>query len=240
MATENGNNKQVICLALSAATGGFLAVLSDMVQKEDASAVIQIKSALGNLLGLHTYPALVGVVLIGLSVALCFIFSADSNKKAFYIGASILAILMTAVPYSTPPGFNSSASSASGGGVVPQAPTETRWFEELLIPPQVFAQTAPQSGQNSSVTVHLETADKKPVSSAIFTLIDASNNQMMARSRVEGSDFTFYVSNRAYLLRVQVDGYAAAERSLNPPPRSLTISLTPSSIPLSVQRMFRK
>jgi len=63
---------------------------------------------------------------------------------------------------------------------------------------------------------------------------------MMARSRVEGSDFTFYVSNRAYLLRVQVDGYAAAERSLNPPPRSLTISLTPSSIPLSVQRMFRK
>jgi hypothetical protein len=57
---------------------------------------------------------------------------------------------------------------------------------------------------------------------------------------VQGSDFTFYVNNRTYSLRVQVDGYAIAELPLNLPPRSLTISLIPSSIPLSIQRVFRK
>lgn len=234
MAVESGR-KQMICLGLSAATGGSLAILSDITQKQDASAVEQLHSALGGVLGVQTYPWVVMLLLIVFSVALSFIFSADSNKKAFYIGASILALMMTVVPYKALPGLNTSPPSSGAG-----AATEQGWWDRFLIPPQVFAQNAPQSSPSSPFIVHLETEDKKPVSSAIFALIDPSNGQTIRRSRVQGSDFTFYVNNRTYSLRVQVDGYAIAELPLNLPPRSLTISLIPSSIPLSIQRVFRK
>jgi hypothetical protein len=225
---------RTICLGLSAATGGSLAIMSDITQKQDASAVEQLHSALGGVLGVQTYPWVVMLMLIVFSVALSFIFSADSNKKAFYIGASILALMMTAVPYKTLPNLNTSPLPGGAG-----AATQS-WWDRFLIPPQVFAQNTPQPNTTSPFIVHLETEDKKPVSGAIFTLIDPSSNQTIRRSRVQGGDLTFYVNNHPYLLRVQVDGYAIAETPLNPPPRSLTISLAPSSVPLSIQRIFRK
>lgn len=239
MATENGNIPQKICLGLSAATGGLLAVLADIMQKQDASAVEQLKSALGAVLQIRTYPWVIGLLLIALSVALSFIFSADSNKKSFYVGASILAIMMTTVPYDAKPGLNT-------GAVVPPSPTAEKaannlgWWDRLMIPSQVFAQDAAPSSHGSPVTVQLETGDQKPVGIAIFSLVDPSTGQVVARSRVQAGKFTFYVTNPQYLLRVQVDGYAIAERSLNPPPPSLTIPLTPSGIPLAIQRLFRR
>ncbi|MBZ5663161.1 MAG: hypothetical protein LAO30_01020 [Acidobacteriia bacterium] len=239
MATEKGNIQQKICLGLSAATGGLLAVLADIMQKQDASAVEQLKSALGTVLQVRTYPWFVGLLLIVLSVALSFIFSADSNKKSFYVGASILAIMMTSVPYDAKPGLNTGSVLHPTPDAV-GATNELGWWGRFLIPSRVFAQNAAPSSQGSPVTVQLETTDKKPVSMATFTLVDPSNGQVVARSRVQGSKFTFYVTNPQYLLRVQVDGYAIAEHSLNPPPPSLTISLTPSSVPLSIQRLFRK
>jgi hypothetical protein len=143
--------------------------------------------------------------------------------------------MMTAVPYKTLPNLNTSPLQSGAG-----ATTEQSWWDRFLIPPQVYAQNTPQPNTSSPFIVHLETEDKKPVSSAIFTLIDPSDNQTIRRSRVQGGDLTFYVNNRSYLLRVQVDGYAIAETTLKPPPRSLTISLAPSSVPLSIQRIFRK
>ena len=239
MTMANGNVQTKICFGLSAATGGLLAVLADIMQKQDASAVEQLNAALGGVLHIPSYPWIVGLMLIGLSVALSFIFSADSNKKSFYVGASILAIMMTSVPYDAKPGLNT-------GSVQRPAPSEEKaatdvgWWNRLMIPSQVFAQGAAPSNHGSPVTVQLETADQKPVSMAIFSLVDPGTGQVVARSRVQGGKFTFYVSNPQYLLRVQVDGYAIAERGLNPPPSSLTISLTSSSVPLAIQRLFRR
>jgi hypothetical protein len=233
------NIPQKICLGLSAAIGGLLAVLADIMQKQDASAVEQLKSALGAVLQVRTYPGVVGLLLIALSVALSFIFSADSNKKSFYVGASILAIMMTSVPYDAKPGLSTGSVLHPASGAE-KAAANLGWWDGLMIPAQVFAQSGAPAAHGSPVTVQVETADQKPIGIAIFSLVDPSSGQVVARSRVQGNKFTFYVTNPQYLLRVQVDGYAIAERSLNPPPPSLTVSLTPSSVPLAIQRLFRR
>lgn len=235
MAPELQQMRKSICLGLSAATGGLLAVLSDIAQKQDASAVEHLQLALGSVLGVRTYPAVVAVILIALAVSLSFIFSADSNKKAFYVGASILAIMMTAVPYNAPPSLSTSPSAK---GI--ETPVHLGWMDRLITPAQVYAQSTAPSNPSYPVDVHLQTGNGKPVSSATFTLLDADTGEVLGRSRVQSGNFTFYAPSRPCTLRVQVDGYAIAQRQLNPASSTLTIQLTSSSIPLSVQRMFRK
>jgi hypothetical protein len=235
MATELYALKKSLCLGLSAATGGLLAVLSDIAQKQDASAVEHLQSALTGVLGLRTYPAVVVVALIVLAVALSFIFSAESNKKAFYIGASILAIMMTAVPYNAPPSLSATPTAKSAA-----EPVTFRWWNRLMIPGQVYAQSAPASNKSYSVDVHLQTDNGKAVSSATFTVIDANSGEVLGRSKVQSGDFTFYAPNRPCTLRVQVDGYAIVERQLSSASRALTIQLTASGVPVAIQRIFRK
>jgi hypothetical protein len=225
--------KKAMCLGLSAATGGLLAVLSDIAQKQDASAVEHLQSALAGVMGVRTYPALVAVVLIVLAVALSFIFNADSNKKAFYIGASILAIMMTAVPYNAPPSLSATPTAKTVA-----APVSLGWWDRLMLPGQVYAQNAPAGSY--AVDVHLQTDNGKTVSRATFTLLDSNSGEVLARSRVQSGNFTFYAPNRPCTLRVQVDGYAIAERPLPGASKSVTIQLTASGVPLALQRLFRR
>ena len=81
MATELYALRKSMCLGLSAATGGLLAVLSDIAQKQDASAVEHLQSALTGVLGLRTYPAVVVLALIVLAVALSFIFQVVGDRR---------------------------------------------------------------------------------------------------------------------------------------------------------------
>jgi hypothetical protein len=235
MATELYTLKKSMCLGLSAATGGLLAVLSDIAQKQDASAVEHLQSALTGVLGLRTYPAVVVLALIVLSVALSFIFSAESNKKAFYIGASILAIMMTAVPYNAPPSLSATPTEKSAA-----EPVRFRWWDRLMIPGQVYAQSAPANNKSYSVDIHLQTDNRKAVSSATFTVVDANSGEVLGRSKVQSGDFTFYAPNRPCVLRVQVDGYAIVERQLSSASRAMTIQLSASPVPTALQRIFRK
>jgi len=245
MALEGALMKR-IALGLSAATGGLLAVWGDAAQKPlESNDIDHLKAALGHVLGSTPYEWIVVVALIAISVAISFIFNADTYKKAFYSGASVLAIMMTGTPYSLPPSppvpQNSGASAAgpqNSGGSAQLMPPGRGWWGQLMIPAAVFAQSPAQ--QNAQVTVHLETSDKKAVNAALFTILDSGNGQVMFQSKVSGSDFTFYVPNRPCTLRVQVDGYGIEERALNQSMRTLTISLRPTSIPLSVQRLFRR
>src|SRR4051794_3645390 len=195
MATELYAVRKSLCLGLSAATGGLLAVLSDIAQKQEASAVEHLKSALTGVLGVRTYPVVVVVMLIALAVALSFIFSAESNTKAFYIGARILAIMMTAVPYNAPPSLSAVPLAKSAA-----APVRLGWWNRLMIPGQVYAQSAPANDRSYPVDVHLKADNGKAVSSATFTLIDAGSGEVLARSTVSSGDYTFYTPNRSCTL----------------------------------------
>ncbi|MGA8763115.1 MAG: hypothetical protein WB562_09645 [Candidatus Sulfotelmatobacter sp.] len=226
---------QRIFLGLSAGTGGLLSVWSDIAQKPDANDIDHLQLAVGKVLGVTTYPWVIALTLIVIAVGVSFIFAAESNKKAFYTGASVLAMTMTLAPYRIPDPLNMAPAPTRAA-----AGTDDGWWDRFVIPPVVFAQNGQAAAHDSPVDVHLQTDDKKPVTSAIFSLIDSNNGQVIARSKVQTSDFTFYAPNRPCTLRVQVDGYTIAERSLNPAPRTLTIPLTASAVPVGIQRLFRK
>jgi hypothetical protein len=185
---------------------------------------------LRNTLGIPLKPLIVVLLLVAFSVGLCFVFAVDSTKSAFYRGASILAVLMTLVPYKVPPSIPTSPDEATSG---------SSRIDEVIVP-AVFAQTREEPAQKYRIDVHLTTPGGKKVSSAIYTLIDPATKGVIARSNIHGNDFSFYVTGQNYVLRVEMPGYRITERQLSVhSPQSLTIALSPTSIPLSLQRVWR-
>jgi hypothetical protein len=97
-------------LVLAAAVGGVMCLLFDMAAKAHASSVLAIANGLRGLS--VPSPHIVAVaLLIALAMALCFVFDPDSKKKSFYLGASILAIGFTLVPYAEPPRLRAEPNS---------------------------------------------------------------------------------------------------------------------------------
>src|SRR5215475_10636398 len=94
---------QKYCIGICGAFGGLLATLGDLVQKQDASAVMKIRESLATTLKIPLPALLVMFFLVIFAVALCFVFTVDSYNSAFYRGASIIAILMTVMPYQVLP-----------------------------------------------------------------------------------------------------------------------------------------
>ncbi len=229
-----------ICLGLSAAVGGFVAVLSDVLQKNQASAVDKIDYSLQTTLSVSSHPVLVMSILIGLAVALCFIFGAESNKRAFYIGASIPSILMTLVPYELPKSLPPAPVPATG-----LVPAPGPQHGTLLGPWKVFAQSEQPEAARARVEVHVRTQDNRPIDETVFTLIDQRTQKIFGRSKVRGGDFAFYVPTRpigSYLLRVEVVGYQTMQLFFQVLPnhnKSISISLESSSLPLQIQRLFK-
>lgn len=224
------STRQKIYIGLSGAFGGILAILADLIQKEQASAVMKVDDALRTTLMLSMPPFVVAILLVGFAVGLCFVFSVDSSKSAFYRGGSILTVLMTLVPYKVPLSIPTSPE---------QPPVQSSLLENYFVP-AVFAQTPAVPGSKFKIEVRLTTSDGKKVPSAIYTLIDPTTGATIARSNVQGNDFSFYVVGRNYNLRVEAPGYSIAERQLSvKSSQSLTISLTPTWMPLAIQRVWR-
>lgn len=94
--------KQRCTTGSCAFVGASLAVLADIVQKGEVSAVVKISTATNKFLDLSLPTLGWATVLVAFGVALSYVFDANTKKKAFYLGASIIAIVMTATPYTTP------------------------------------------------------------------------------------------------------------------------------------------
>jgi hypothetical protein len=108
---EEDYSMRQIPIALSALVGAFLCVLADLTQKTEASAIINMGNALGEILNVaHTEIVAICIVLV-LAIALCLIFDVSNKRNAFYLGASVLALMMTLTPYKLPPGFKTTPNS---------------------------------------------------------------------------------------------------------------------------------
>jgi hypothetical protein len=109
---EGGSAMKKCALILSAIVGGIVCTLTDLIQKSEASAILLIGRTLDQLFSGIPAPNLcaIGLVLL-LAVALPLIFESTSKKGAFYLGASVLALLMTMTPYKAPPGFKTEPNS---------------------------------------------------------------------------------------------------------------------------------
>jgi hypothetical protein len=91
-----------VAIGAAGGFGGVVAVLGDLIQKQDASAALIFASTLNRIfqLGIATWAW--ALVLVILAVLLCLVFEPDTKPRAFYVGASILTLLMTAVPFKMP------------------------------------------------------------------------------------------------------------------------------------------
>lgn len=90
---------------VSAAVGGLIAVLSDISLKEDASAILKIHSGIRGVLRVHWFePYMAAMVILAIALFLCVVFQKelDTGPKAFYLGVSVLSIIMTLTPYRQP------------------------------------------------------------------------------------------------------------------------------------------
>lgn len=95
-------------IGISAAIGGLGAVIVDLIQKGDASAISKLTGTVnnyGHLLsaGWPDVPIIVvGLALVALAIGLAFLSEAKSRNTAFYSGASVVSVLMTLIPYDAP------------------------------------------------------------------------------------------------------------------------------------------
>jgi hypothetical protein len=99
-------------LILSAFVGGVVCVMADLLQKSEASAVLLIGRTLEELFfGVQWANVIAIVLVLTLAIAVSLIFESDTKRASFYLGASVLAILMTITPYKLPPGFQTAPNS---------------------------------------------------------------------------------------------------------------------------------
>lgn len=105
-------NSGRIPLILSAMIGGVACTLADLLQKSEASAVLLIGRKLEEVFTGVQWSNVIAIGLVlSLAIAVSLIFESDTKKGSFYLGASVLAILMTMTPYKLPPGFQTQPNS---------------------------------------------------------------------------------------------------------------------------------
>lgn len=240
--TKLSKQKNIVVIGLSGAVGGIVAALADAVQKgEGASAIGKIEKTIetGLLEGNNIPQYSVVFLLVGLAVALCFIFEPETKMKAFFVGAGILSIIMTFVPYELPPPFRTNPSNETGV----ESSIEDSLSYNFFRPALCFAQPPDETRQLVRVHIQLVPDDERRVSEAIVTLQESQSRKIIASSKFIGSDFHFYQPAGDYIITVEVPGYRIAELKMSlqagQEEESLVILLKSTWIPLPLQRLLR-
>lgn len=86
-------------LYVCAAFGGFLAAVADVIQKEEASAVIKITQVSAEHMDITLKPIWVLLGLVTCASFLCLVFQPGDRRAAFGVGLSVVAVVMTVTPY---------------------------------------------------------------------------------------------------------------------------------------------
>lgn len=102
--SEPIEGRPAAAVALSSAIGALIAVLADLVQKEQASAIVQLATVINQFTEGFAVPVGgVGLLLVVLAVGMNFVLQPRNRLAGFYTGASIITVVMTGVPYDRPP-----------------------------------------------------------------------------------------------------------------------------------------
>ena len=207
-----GKSKNIVgCLGLglSGLVGGVLCVFADLGLKNTSSATLTIARNLQEIFktsdSMHSI-LITAFIILALAVSMCFIFPINSKEKAFFRGASVLAIAMTVVPINEPGSL--------------------------------------KTGPNSvEVNVIVQASDARSITEIVVELKNAQTKAIVARSKFNGGQFTFYQDAGNYLIYFQVHGYKIESRELNliegKPPQTLHITLTPTGVPIFLQRILK-
>src|SRR5438105_12498797 len=89
-------------IAFSSAIGAFVAIVSDLVQKKDASALLALSGVMRDYFWRGFTPLAGMCLFLGISVIIAFIFKVDTAQRAFVRGLAIVSLIMLGTPYNPP------------------------------------------------------------------------------------------------------------------------------------------
>lgn len=230
-----------VWIMLSGTFGAFIVALADLVQKGEASSVLAISNTLQVALSLAVPPIFCLALVIAIGLGLCLVFQPETQTKAFNRGASVLAIIMTMVPISTPP--SPTTEPAAQDNIAPSTPQRGQLPAGLFNVAHAFSQTRKSQRQRdlAEVRVNLTTSDDKQVPHFTLTILELRGFKILARSKVPGSKFTFYETAGIYTLRVESEGYSIVQSQIALESNRTTIvdvHLQATSMSLFLQRLF--
>ncbi|MHA7772546.1 hypothetical protein [Roseibium sp. M-1] len=103
----------MVTIYICAAIGGTIAAIADLVQKEQASAVLKMTTISARHLNLAVQPLYIFAAIVVLGVLLCFVFQPVNRRAGFAVGAGVIAAIMTVTPYQ--PLQSGKPAEAAGG-----------------------------------------------------------------------------------------------------------------------------
>jgi hypothetical protein len=222
----------------AAFAGAAISVFADIIQKADAeaSAVLVMANKVKQVFGFPVAPVAMALLIVLLSVVVCFIYGVTKPKEAFIGGASVLSMMMTATPVAKIPS-------------APITPTQNKSipadnsFLGIFSPKEAYAQTDEKSKDLVPVDVTIKPQGAGATSNTTVTI--KKDDSTISQSVIDRNQFTLNLPQGQYKVKVATPGYAITEEKLIVPSkgsndsRELTINLQPSSVPLSIQRAFR-
>lgn len=176
-----------------AAAGGLMAAIADVVQKEEASAVVKMTSASAQFMKMTMEPIWILGLIIVLSAVLCFVFQPQGRKQSFGIGIGVIAAIMTATPFKPPP-----TGLPGGGQAEAAAPAQpVRWagaepaFVMLVDGGRKPKGKAPIS-QKSRVLFTLSDAPSLPMDVSI-SLFDPASGEQYRQTATLSRETTYHL-----------------------------------------------
>ena len=253
----DGRSTTASAAALSAAVGGMIAVLADLVQKEQASAIVQLTTAANQFADGFAIPVGgMGLLLVLLAVGMSFVMQPSNRFAAFYTGASIITVVMTGIPYDRPPPIEI-IEDLTGTEILD--PTAFKTYPNGIKKPIYPVEKVQQDGRIPViVTVSGPAEDWGPDAVLEGKLYDKISgrtwelNQGAAKARRGGGQITFvykfYVDASepvngtfAHLyVRVEAPGYTIGKAQKKVTQLGSTVELNvelePSNMPIWIQR----
>jgi hypothetical protein len=225
-----------VTLYFCAAFGGFMAAVADIMQKEEASAVMKMTSLSAQHLAIQLSPVWILAGLTVSAIALCLVFQPKDRKQSFTVGAGVIAFVMTVTPYRQPETGVPEASATT------TIPASSMWAEYL--------QYASSSGQGSVTEpgqrdhLNFVVYNNSPADAVVGIWVNFLNQEYYQKNSVSAGsrmDFRFQTSELALIdyinYAIEVDGQRMPLRTILSPAEKddlrISATLGPSSVDVS-------
>jgi hypothetical protein len=230
-AQEESETSVGIALYLAAAFGGLLVGFGDLIRSGSDSGnvtVLRISGVLREQFSPVLGAAWAALLLLAvLSMVICWIYRPSSKRESFALGLSVFAVLTASTPYQLPrEQFSMATTSLTALFISPAyAQSELRDDE----PAEYYFQFEPHDARLRGKTVALSIYDKSEQTLLKTVTVKAKD---VGRIELPKGDYVAYIECQG-CLRVR------AGIKVDKPTEASKVVLAESSVPLSLQRLYR-
>lgn len=182
-------------IIFSAILGSFIATLADVIMKENASATGKVAEALEYILEFPVPKLYSMILLILLGVSISLVMGVKDMKKALATGASIVALIMTGIPYETPVTLTSN--------------TQLQGQESSPFIRNAYA--GMKSVNSVKVNITINTSDNLNPQWVLITAKALPKRTILGRNKLSGSRYiSFSLPTNEFELTIEAPGYTTA------------------------------